>query len=243
MSQILSLNPVTQYCRPEYPTYEEASNNPYLLKKLPSRWQKSFVTAACVGITGAFILSGCEGKENKYPFIRVQHGCHTDNPEFITGNHNLLFGIHHGGAGAGPFYVAYLTEQEALCIIRTQLEAAGLNLNAKPPAHKVGTEYGLKIGLDLFDWGNNIAIVLLPAWSRINFFMDIKEEFAKKTKLLIEVFHNPGKIVVDGFEGGEKDFEAPTEEQLIEARPIVVNHLMIQINDFIELLRTRGIIE
>jgi hypothetical protein len=36
----------------------------------------------------------------------------------------------HGGSGSSPYYVVYFTEQEMLGIIRSQLEAAGLNLSS-----------------------------------------------------------------------------------------------------------------
>jgi len=68
---------------------------------------------------------------------------------------------HSGGARSGPFYMVYLTEQEVFDIIRSKLEAAGLNFGDTPPdnVYEVGL-YGMSstIGLDLFDAERGVAI-------------------------------------------------------------------------------------
>jgi len=112
----------------------------------------------------------------------------------------------HWGGGGFAIYVVYLTEQEAFGIVRSQLEAAGLNFGAPPPDNSVtiGVEcndeilydqwneccywdicWSRDIGFDLFDAENSVGIKFLYAyrgtqsmWMQERFFEEIEAGFA-----------------------------------------------------------------
>jgi hypothetical protein len=89
------------------------------------------------------VLAGCADfrRENLYnnesspsapPYVSQQVEQDTNIVEFVWSNH--LYDVDprvHGGGAASIYYIAHITEQEALGIIRTQLEAAGLNLSRR----------------------------------------------------------------------------------------------------------------
>ena len=161
--------PVKKYASPKYPTNEEAARAPALLRKLPSRWEKNAAVVAAVGMLGAMTLFSCgTGKSNIAGY----------NP----GGENFLnvapVFIHGEGTGAiGCDMVAppvFLSEQEALAIIKGTLKEAGLSFEATPPEYiatknKTETKYSWdyknkyvlgegEVGLDLYDDKNGIAV-------------------------------------------------------------------------------------
>ena len=138
--------------------------------------------------------------------------------------------IHHGGAASAPMYVVYLTEQETLSVIREQLEAAGLNFDAEPPNYTAEVRSWLTVGLDLFDSERNVAIAS-GVMSR-NFAEQAVEEFAKQTDITVGVFLN--------YE--EEFWNRPTDEERVEILAGIENHLIVQVQEFIELLRDKGIL-
>jgi len=81
---LLKLTPMTEYEAPELPTLKEVE--PDVLVKVPKRWQSKAVMATAVGLFGATVLTGC----------------------------NIHQGVHHGGEGGAPIYVANPTENEVL---------------------------------------------------------------------------------------------------------------------------------
>ena len=206
----LCINPVKEYETPKIPTLDSANVDHVLLKKLPSRWKRNAAVVACVGIMGVAILVGCAS---------------TADP---------LNGSHHGGAGGLPFYVVHLTEQEALGIIRAQLETAGLNLGAIPPNYDV-TVYGQNIGIDLFDEERNVAVVKMEqGWSREG-ARRVEQEFSNQMDINVGVFYNPEEL-----------FEvrmSPTDEQRETARAINEKRLVEQVQAFIALLQEQGVLE
>ena len=65
-----------------------------------------------------------------------------------------------------PEYAAHFTEEEAINIIRTQLEAVGLNFDSEVPSYYVeawdgGDRWGMNVGIDLFDEERNVAITFV----------------------------------------------------------------------------------
>jgi len=247
---MLNVRPVENYNAPELPTLEEASNNPAPLKKLPKRWKKNAVVIAGIGILGAAALMGCYDS----------YDCE-DHPRIFSG-----FSAHqqldltlrlHGGGGGSASYVVHLTEQEALSIIRMQLEAAGLNLAYEPPAYTTqGSGWGVDIDIDFFDCPRGVAISHI-SWTDSNqpftetgsrFATSVAEGFAEQTNLAVGVFYNPGF-----FPRWERDDDEdwwnpsePTAEEAAaakaEARPILEERLTAQVEAFINYLRRRGII-
>jgi len=125
------LTPVEAYTPPKLPTL---ANKPPL-SELPRRWARNAAVVACIGMLGASALAGCgtaaSNGNDAYPTQPTTQYVFTTAPADET---PLDITVHHGGAGGSPFYVARLTEQEALGILRAELEAAGLRFGAQPPA-------------------------------------------------------------------------------------------------------------
>jgi len=195
----LNLTPIESYEAPRIPTL---ANKPKLAK-LPSRWKKNAAVVACVGIVGSMTLAGCA----------------TAPP------HNGYW-FHNGGGPVAPYYVVYLTEQEALGHVRAQLEAAGLNFDAKPPSYSI-TSGNRAIGLDLFDEEKGVAIAVLgervgAEWAA--------QEFAQQTDdITFGVFYSPQSWF---WNAGEEERE----------RIAVEDGLADQVRTFIEFLQSEDIL-
>ena len=231
-NDILSISPLKKYTSPKYPTSAESRSNPALLKKLPSRWQKSAKVLACIGLVGT---------------IALVSGCNADD-YYIWTNENyeeLIVRPHLGGRGIS-IYIAHLTEQEALSIIRAEAEAAGLRFDATPPNTIADVTYwGLRVLLDLYDEEKGVALAYINSdsihhypRSMVGFIHnDVVEEFSKHHRdITIGVFHQMVASV------GSRH-QQPNIEDKEKARKLVKEHLTTQVRDFIELLREQGIIE
>jgi hypothetical protein len=207
IDDLLSLSPVAQYSSPNYPTNTEADSNPALLKKLPSRWQRNAAAFACVGFLGTVTLTSCD------PFL------------------------HGGGSGGAPIYVVYLTEQEALAMIRSRLEAAGLDFSATPPAYSIALS-GLGNYRLLFDGVNKVAVsMVLENYGGSfegSYMKDRVEEVLSNelTDYTVGVFFSPGV----SYDNKPSASQENTSKKKLEA------HFINQINKFIELLITKGIL-
>jgi len=165
----ITATPVKKYTSPKYPTQAESIRSPELLKKLPSRWQKNAAVIAAVGLLGTITLTSCG------IFSSDINGTNSDADLL---NVAPLF-IHGGGTGSiGCVMIAppvFLSEQEAVAIIKSEAETAGLEFTAKPPdytsqnnkTHEESTwenEYVLgdgNIGLDLYDNEKNVAVTYI----------------------------------------------------------------------------------
>ena len=225
-NNILCLSPLKKYTPPKYPTSAESRSNPVLLKKLPSRWQKSAKVLACIGLVGTIALSGCTSESS------------TEPPS--GGNNYYDWNMHGGGGPPLPYYVVYLTEQEALAIIRAETEMAGLRLDTVPPDDIVNIGRDLmNIEFHLFDESKDIAITYIEDiwWSiqnRNSFAQFIEEEFAiQNIDITVGVFYSEFVEL----------WQRPEVEEKEEARRTLEEHLTAQVRDFLELLREQGIIE
>ena len=126
----ISVTPVKKYAVPKYPSLMDASHAPGLLRKLPSRWEKNSAVVTAIGILGAMTLSSCGLLEPD----KTGSGYNPGSENFL--NVAPLF-IHGGGTGSmGCEMIAppvYLSEQEALAIIKSEAESGGLDFSAEPP--------------------------------------------------------------------------------------------------------------
>lgn len=130
---MITLMAMDDYTSPNMPTLVEAK--PQLLKKVPSRWKNKAVIAVATGIFGTTALIGCVAPTPTFTPIED-----IEEPLLVAPIRMETYycsDLHHGGSGSAPIYVAYLTEQEALGMIRNQLEAAGLTLNEVSPQQYV----------------------------------------------------------------------------------------------------------
>jgi len=237
------------------PTLGDARDHPAILKKLPSRWLKNAAVIACIGLLGTTTLSGCAGPQNLYTEYNGDDGNGTEYSGYS--NFDISVRFHHGGAGSGPFYTAHLTEQEALGIVRAQLEAAGLYFGATPPGIRASSGFmaAYDVGLDLFDEEKSVAAALI-SWEEGNrpfsprgsdLTARIVNAFSQQTNIPIGVFYNPGEIVGGAarwLEGEEdsSDIIEPTEERKAKARPVLYENLSAQVQGFIAWLQAEGIL-
>jgi len=195
------------------------------------------------------------------PYNVYNNGIQTNGRDEIYANHIILdlnVRTHYGGSGAGPIYVAYLTEQEALSIIRSKLEAAGLRLSAVPPGYTVDPwrndsneplppmlftprGWGQSVELNLFDAESSVAAAFVDwyVWDDLN--EQIVNGFKQQTDINVGVFGNTGKSI-GTTEWWEPDHRPPTYEEIEEARPIITQILIDRVQAFINLLEEQRII-
>ncbi|MCL2354371.1 MAG: hypothetical protein FWC68_00475, partial [Oscillospiraceae bacterium] len=201
----LRVEPLEEYKTPEYPNQFEARKNPELLNKLPSRWQKNTKVIACIGLVGTMTLAG---------FLYINRDSNEQGvfPRNTTGNittqiprYELLVRAHHGGGGGAPIYVVYLTEQEALGIIRAGLEDAGLLFNSRPPNHTVDVtiftgrdHFGMgrdtEVGLDLYSREKSVGISYIAG--ERNSARQVEIEFERQHRnLWVRAFYTPSEVI------------------------------------------------
>ena len=168
----ISVTPVKKYAAPKYPTIADAQCAPLLLKKLPSRWEKNAKVVAAVGMIGAITLTSCGVFE---PKIR---GYSPASKNYL--NVAPVF-VHGEGTGyMGCVMIVppvFLSEQEALAVIKNEAENSGLKFNAEPPEYiatsnkktyekkyswdRVPDDHRLgngEVGLDFYDNRKGVAV-------------------------------------------------------------------------------------
>jgi len=161
---------------------------------------------------------------------------------------DLSIRFHHGGANI-PFYLVHMTEQETLGIIREQLENAGLNLGDTPFDYVADGfsidlfDSELRVGVSQIDWRASEMSPFL--WSgRVS--DRVAAEFAEQTDIPIGVFYTPtkdlGRIWMLNWNGEATFGVMPTLEEIAEARTTLENDITNQVNEFIDFLRSEGIL-
>jgi len=224
----LKITPTESYEVPKIPTLEEANADPVLLKKLPSRWKRNAAVVACVGVMGIVTLAGSSNL-----FSHRSRSGFGMNSVVMVGGTEINLRTHGGGGGSAPFYIVNLTEQEALGIIREQLEAVGLNFNAVPPEYIASIWGWGDISIDLFDEENHVAVVKYGENSRIA--ERVAEEFAQNTdNLVVGAFYNP-----------RERFGVRRPSTRVQRRAILLlkENLTEQVQAFIAVLQEQGILE
>jgi len=265
---------------------EESKLDPSLLKKLPSRWSKKAAVVATMAFVGTITLSGCDflpsihhGGAGMVPHY-VQHRTEQEiigripmrdpiPPDVLQAQLDtainaaeLNYRTHFGGGGSGPFYVVHITEQEALGIIRANLEMVGFQFNYIPPDSTVEMHWQTDFGIDLFDEAKGVGISHI-SWEMNNqpFFShggnrlanSVTEAFAQQDNdFSVGVFFNPSTNVSAGQRWWDwearrgEEFEPPTEEEIAQTQEEVKATLIAQLNDqvqaFIRLLESEGIL-
>jgi len=248
------------YSSPVYPS--RAEQPAAALKKLPVRWVKNAAVLACIGVLGLGALAGCA---SPVPMgARCDDGSHGVGAVYQEGGgwyaeNGRTFDVevraHWGGSGAGPFYVAYLTEQEALGIIRNRLCEAGACFDAPVPDYVAVAETDwseVSARLRLFDARTRQGLVF-PApnwWDEFRFF-DIspeaiegalQREFTRRFDISATFMQNPGESMCDGEWWFQEDEPTFTKEEKQEAGQILEARLLRQIDSFIAQLRAAGML-
>jgi hypothetical protein len=135
----------------------------------------------------------------------------------------------------------YLTEQEAIELMREKGEAAGLDFSAEPPDYSIG--WGGNIGINLFDENKKVGFSLInngeTGWNWCDqnkgYVSWAKEEFNKlDNEIEVGVFYNPE----ERFGSNEA-----TDQEKKEALELLKEKLNTQVHEFIEWLQAQGIIQ
>ena len=155
-----------------------------------------------------------------------------------------------------PEYVAHFTDQEAIDIIRVQLEAVGLNFNSAVPLYNVelwggGRRWGRNVGIDLFDAERNVSITLINmyddaissitedgggfsySWESNHIETEFSENFAG---IHFGVFYN-STIIRQWRDQNRKRPHTAEEIELLTER------LEAQVQEFIHQLQEEGVID
>jgi len=209
----VTVSTVRKYKIPKYPTQAEAFGDPELLRKLPPSWAKNVTVKTAAGLLGALALvSYAAGNEP------AQSGNNPDN-----GNLLKVAPIFEHGRGTGSTGCSmvvppvFLSEQEALAVIKSAAADAGIFLNDSPPGYVATSNRrsGItalgngSVSLELFDAKKKIAasfISMREAEVLIEGFMSSvsnysarelaemsAEDFARQNgDIVVGVFYDPG---------------------------------------------------
>ncbi|MCL2562982.1 MAG: hypothetical protein FWE08_02990 [Oscillospiraceae bacterium] len=258
------LSPMQNYTPPTYPnrnTLDRAK-----LRTAPRRWAKHAAVLACIGVLGFGALTGCAAPRT-YPPASCEDGLHGVIAAYTQGGSHYLearreFDVvvcaHWGGSGGGPIYVAYLTEQEALGIIRNRLCEAGICFDAPVPDYAAiaeNSELEATARLALFDERTRQGIVFPATWWDDFIWWNmthgqiedaLQQGFARRFNVSATFMQNPGESIgdYDWVWDWELDQEIATftEDEKQEAGAILYERLNAQIDAFIAQLRTEGIL-
>jgi len=262
--EYFTLSPMQDYSPPAYPNRESKSSE--TLRKLPVRWAKNAAIIACIGALSLGVLTSCAAPKTQAaaPCDDGLHGAVTTYPQGgdryaeIGREFDVEVRVHFGGSGAGPFYVAYLTEQEALGIIRNRLCQAGICFDALVPNYEATTETDwseeVSATLSLFDARTRQGIVFpTPNWGDEFWFFDVSSEqieralqrdFTRRFRVSATFMNNPGESMCDDdWWTRDRDVELTfTEEEKQEAGKILNERLLFQVDTFLGHLRREGIL-
>ena len=256
-----TLSPMQDYSLPAYPNRE--SKPVATLGKVPVRWAKNAAVLACIGALSLGVLAACAAQQTQ-PAAPCDDGLHGISATYPQSSDwyaesgrefDVEVRTHWGGSGAGPFYVAYLTEQEALGIIRSRLCQAGICFDAPVPNYvaTAETDWSAEVSatLSLFDEHTRQGIVF-PAtnWhDEFRFFaispdqieLALQQDFTRRLDISATFMQNPGESIGDY----DWNWEAEpifTQEEKQEAGKILNERLLLQIDAFLDHLRREGVL-
>ena len=256
----LQISPVSDYKAPIMPKYGE--DKPAMLKKLPSRWQKSAKFVAGLSLAGLLALSGCGRDDYTEPQQRTTDQGLRYVLNYRQGNFDkygnyggyseseLLVRLSGGGAGIS-FYVVCLTEQEAFGMIRARLEAAGLVFSQNVPHYTAyfpneysrmhGIPENLSYGLDLFDEQKDVGLVFIDTWGSM-VAGEVSRIFEESEyNITAGIFYNPSQRVDAGYLYG---MPITPSLAMAEAERHTLDSQIINLADmFIARLQLEGILE
>jgi len=263
------LSPVQKYSPPAYPTHGATSATS--LKKLPVRWAKNVAIVACLSALSLSALTGCVAQEAESTAYSTgddysESATYSQSCDPYTDNesrYGLDIRTHFGGFVGNPFYVAHLTEQEALGIIRSRLYQAEMGFNSPISDYTATFEVELSPGttetfsatLSLFDECTRQGIVFLhDYWAnqpRRGFGLDtslsdaivfgLQQDFAERFDIDVTFIRNPG----EDLESRTRNPRAEPRFSLRErrrARISLNNQLLYQVDALIDHLQSEDAI-
>ena len=264
-SDLSDLCPMENYTPPSLPTLAEGK--PKQLAKLPVRWQKNAAVIACAGIMGFSFLTGCVPQNtSNTPATGIAPTLTHMLSDFSNYEYALDIRAHFGGSGAGPVYVAHLTEQEVIGIVRTQMRNVGVYMETAPPYsvevpsdpnslmydHEHITH---TVALNLFDADKRIGLAFnsTPSEQGWHNFAWVDESavsptFMAQHNILADLIRPHGHTVLDTWgwwndsdEDSPPTFDGLTDEEEQEVRKILHAQLGRQLQAFVNRLHADGI--
>ena len=249
----LKAKPIKAYRIPSYPDMEKASLNPDLLKKLPECWRYNKAVITAILALSSLSLAGCNEKtqpaqEGSTTLSEIESGKIASSDQVYT-----VAPIFEHGRGTGSLGCevvappAYMSEQEAMAIIKNEALKAGINLEAIPDKYTVEAhgKVGSEVSLEVYDKEKGIAVSFIsidesivnegeaistPSGTIYTYSTVSRHDTLKRAKDAVEDWSKMDIPYVVGtfYEPG---YEANTEEDL-----------RAQVRDFIEWLRGQGVI-
>ena len=260
----LQYAPIKNYNPPNLPTIEEARDT-QMPMPLPSRWKKGAVVLACIGVMG--VMAYYEDILSRWPVVpasysSVIHYCPVSQPEeYALAQINagieaadLDVRVHFGGASGIPYYVAYITEQDALAFIQARLELAGLNFDSVLPDYMVDI-WPNPVSLALFDEERRVGVADAVwiehghMWSGWHHARRVTEMFEEQVgDITVGAFFNPGGHIpssrlnrIPFRRSRTRRADHMRAYRLREqGRPRIIEELNAQIDAFIALLQEEG---
>ncbi|HPT78112.1 MAG TPA: hypothetical protein PK830_03290 [Candidatus Atribacteria bacterium] len=264
----MEVKPVKTYKKPGYPDKLAVLNEPELLKSVPERWKNNARALFAMSALFALTAAGCG------PVPDVTGGEGNDKNPVLKNNPALVAPIFVHGDGRGGFGCVsvappvFLSEEEAMDVIRAEAEAAGISLDSGsltlkgvriPKTRYYDTTKDTKKGdleLDGYDPDKGIAVEFVSLEDYHNWHVT---EFSWASAGSYS-FIDAARLLRDGLEGKtqrttvgvfydsapfdmslwEKDlsFEEMEEELKMQS----IENLRKQVRDFIEWLEGEGII-
>jgi hypothetical protein len=157
----MEIKPVSNCCRPGYPTRKEAQTAPnWLLEHLPERWRRIIAAGGTGVVLLAAGMTGCEGQSGPPNGGGAQTqssvaGAADDEAAHVRGNMKAIVApiFNHGdGRGTTGCVVmappVFLSEEDALQVIQDELSKAGIQLTCP---QVVLSEVPIKKRMELYE--------------------------------------------------------------------------------------------
>jgi len=263
MKSNLKVKPVSFYKTPKFPNMQAVRSDPLILNALPQRWRAMPALCVAVSLTLSTGLYGCSRDTGD------------DNDDDKDLKVSVPCFAHGEGRGAyGCVMVApavYLSEEEALQIIKEEAEAKGVvfddtqtiqgtrfpatNLFSGDDEYETwkgsleldGYDSDLKIGFeyiserDVMDWAKETDV-----WSSVSSF-DMKGTAERLSKVVknTAVFYDPGadsRAFEMDWEADSETIESNFQKYESEQKERMQEDLRAQVRDFLDWLAAEDII-
>ncbi|HOB21158.1 MAG TPA: hypothetical protein PKO35_10710 [Candidatus Atribacteria bacterium] len=264
----MEVKPVRSYKKPGYPDKLTVMSGPELLKSVPERWKANARALFAMSALFAITAAGCG------PVPDMTSGDGDEKNPGRKSDPALVAPIFEHGGGRGGFGCVsisppvFLSEEEAMDVIRAEAEEAGISLDRGgltlkgvriPKTRYYRSTSSTKKGeleLDGYDADKEIAVEFVS-------LKDYNDWWTKENEMATAGtygFIDAARLLRDGLEGRTKDtavgvFYDPApfdtnlweqglsfEEIQAELKKQSIESLRQQVRDFIEWLKGEGII-
>jgi hypothetical protein len=258
MKDGLHLNPLHDYTIPGYPAKKDVLINPAILKTLPKRWNARPAVCVALSLTLTAGLFGCKGNQ-------PQTTSSLSIPVFEHGEGTSSFGC----VSVAP--PVFLSEEEALQVIREEAEAKGVHFNdtksvtgndfpapylyyadENKPATWEGTleldGYDAALGIG-FEFVSREDVIEWAAESKNQVSVDtyeMKDTAGRLAKVVEDtaVFYDPAQDfnTFDMSKMQSDDFDEYREAYEKDQKAKMIAELREQVRDFLAWLAAQGVI-